>query len=70
MPGWIIESNDYRSSSDGGYIYDRRVPLMIYGGGITQKVVDESGDMCNVAPTICNSLGIDAPWSSEGTTLP
>lgn len=70
MPGWIIESNDYRSSSDGGYIYDRRVPLMIYGGGITQKVVDESVDICNVAPTICNSLGIDAPWSSEGTTLP
>lgn len=70
MPGWIIEDSSYRSSAVGGYTYDRHVPIMIYGGGIATKMVDQQVDMSHLAPTICHSIGIDAPWSSEGTTLP
>ena len=70
MPGWIIESFSFRSSAVGGYIYDRHVPLMIYGGGIKQKVYTEHVDMSWLAPTICRIIGIDAPWSSEGIVLP
>lgn len=70
MPGWIIENSNYRSSSQMGYIYDRHVPLMIYGGGVEKKRVCERVDMCSVAPTICNIIDINTPWSSEGITLP
>lgn len=70
MPGWIIDDSEHRSSAVGGYLYDRHVPLMIYGGGITTKRVDEQVDMSYLAPTICHAIGINTPWSSEGTTLP
>lgn len=69
MPGWIIEDSDIRSSSEGGYNYDRHVPLLIYGGGVKHQTVHRTIDMTNVAPTICHIIGIEAPWASTNEIL-
>lgn len=69
-PGWIIESSDYRSSATSGYIYDRHVPIVIYGGGMESATIDERVDPAALATTICELIDIDTPWSSEGVTLP
>lgn len=70
MPGWIIESSDYRSSSTSGYVYDRHIPIVIYGGGTQHAIVEERVDPADMAATICKIIDINAPWSSEGATLP
>ena len=70
MPGWIIESNDYRSSATSGYLYDRHVPMAIYGGGTESATIDECVDPAALAATICELIDINTPWSSDGVTLP
>jgi arylsulfatase A-like enzyme len=69
MPGWIIEDDTKRSSSNGGYNYDRHVPLIIYGGGVKPGVVDRVVSITEVAPTICKLIGISAPWASSAQPL-
>lgn len=69
MPGWIIENSDYRSSSDGGYNYDSRVPLIIYGGEAKPQRIERRVKMSMLAPTLTHILGIDTPWTSEEMPL-
>ena len=69
VPGWIIEDDTKRSSSDGGYNYDRHVPLIIYGGGVKPGVVDRVVSITEVAPTICKLIGISTPWASSAQPL-
>jgi hypothetical protein len=68
MPGWIIEDNSIRSSSDAGYNYDRRVPLIIYGI-LKSGTFGRDVNMTEVAPTLTTLLGIDQPWASTASPL-
>lgn len=68
LPGWIFEVEGQRSSSDGGYNYDRNVPLMIYRGGKHQSVEREVS-LSALAPTIAYMLGIERPWAATETAL-
>lgn len=70
MPGWMIESRDYRSTSHAGYRYDSGVPLVIYGGGIAPQCVERSVSIVEVAPTIARILGIEQPWASTARPMP
>ena len=63
MPGWMVESRDYRSTSHAGYRYDRSVPLMIVGGGIAPQRIERTVSMVEVAPTIANIIGVESPWA-------
>lgn len=69
MPGWIIEDDDYRSSSDGGYNYDSRVPMIIYGGKAKAERIERRVKMTELAPTLTHILGIDTPWAAEEMPL-
>lgn len=68
MPGCIIDDGTSRSGADGGYGYDRKVPLIIYRNGKATTISREV-DMTSVAPTIAEILGIDAPWASDAEPL-
>lgn len=46
-----------------------RVPLVIAGRGITQKVIDIPVGLMDVAPTILDLLGIDIPKEFMGVSL-
>lgn len=69
MPGWFVESFDYRSTSHGGYRYDSNVPLVIAGGGIGAQVVERRVSMVEVAPTLAEIVGINYPWASSATPM-
>ena len=65
MPGWMVESTDYRSTSQAGYRYDRSVPLVIYGGGINPQRIERTVSIEEVAPTIAYRVGVECPWASS-----
>ena len=69
LPGWIIEDSQIRSASDGGYNYDRHIPLVMYGGGISHGLVEGVISSTAIAPTICLIMGIDVPWATESKPL-
>lgn len=69
LPGWIIEDSEVRSSSDGGYNYDRHIPFVIYGGGIGHGLVESEVSSTAIAPTLCHIMGIDSPWATESKPL-
>lgn len=65
MPGWIIEEGNIRSSSLSGYGYDKRIPLIIYGGGISAKQVERVVKSTELAPTLARIMQLETPWASE-----
>ncbi|MBQ8492977.1 MAG: alkaline phosphatase family protein [Alistipes sp.] len=67
-PSCIIENDNIRSSSDGGYNYDRNVPLIVYRSG-KAHVIKRKVDMTQIAPTIASMLEIESPWASEAEPL-
>ena len=68
LPGWIFEREGIRSSSDGGYNYDRNVPLMIYRGG-KRESVEREVSLSALAPTLAYMLGIERPWAATESAL-
>ncbi|MDE6861446.1 MAG: alkaline phosphatase family protein, partial [Alistipes sp.] len=69
MPGWIAERDDCRSLSGSAYNYDRRVPMIIFGGSVKAANVDREVDITDLAPTTAYMLGIDAPAAASGRIL-
>ncbi|MBQ5726006.1 MAG: alkaline phosphatase family protein [Alistipes sp.] len=69
MPGWIEENGRKRSSSGSMYLYDRQVPLIIFGGGVKPAQNHDSVDLTSVTPTIAHILGITPPSAAEGEKL-
>ena len=68
LPGWIFEREGIRSSSDGGYNYDRNIPLMIYRGGKAQSIEREVS-ISALAPTLAYMIGIEQPWAATEPAL-
>lgn len=69
MPGWMVESTDYRSTSHAGHRYDRSVPLIIYGGGVAAERIERTVSIEEVAPTIAHLVGVEAPWASSARPM-
>lgn len=69
MPEWIEEKENVRSSSGSMYLYDREVPLIIFGGGVTKGRYNEKVDMTSLATTEARILGISSPSAAEGEIL-
>lgn len=69
MPEWIEEKENVRSSSGSMYLYDREVPLIIFGGGVTKGKYSQKVDMTSLATTEARLLGISSPSAAEGEVL-
>lgn len=69
MPGWMVESTDYRSTSHAGYRYDRSVPLIISGGGLAPQSIARTVSIVEVAPTIAEIIGVESPWASSSRPI-
>ena len=69
MPGWMVESTDYRSTSHAGYRYDRSVPLIISGGGLAPQNIARTVSIVEVAPTIAEIIGVESPWASSSRPI-
>ena len=69
MPDWIEECGSKRSLSGSMYLYDRQVPLIIFGGGVKPAQSHDNIDLTAVAPTVAYILGITPPSAAEGEKL-
>jgi arylsulfatase A-like enzyme len=52
------------------YAYDTHVPLLFFGAGIAHGSSAEEADICDIAPTISDLLGIPFPSAATGKPLP
>ncbi|KOY50870.1 alkaline phosphatase PafA [Polaribacter dokdonensis] len=54
------------TSHGSGYSYDTHIPIIFYGKGIKKGVSKKRYEIIDIAPTLANLLGIEAPNSSTG----
>jgi predicted AlkP superfamily pyrophosphatase or phosphodiesterase len=52
------------------YLYDRAVPLVFFGTGVTPGVVRGRAAPVDIAPTLAQVLGLDLPKELDGHPLP
>jgi predicted AlkP superfamily pyrophosphatase or phosphodiesterase len=75
----IYDNTVFMLSSDhGGYFYshwlniskNRKIPFVVFGKGIKRGyVISSSAGICDIAPTMALSLGLDIPPEWTGTAL-
>ncbi len=68
LPGWIVESSDI-SDSGSPYIYDTHVPLIFWGGAISEQNVLRDVKIEDIAPTIAHIVGVAPPNAASGTPI-
>jgi len=66
-PYWIGDGS--RATHGTPYSYDTHIPMIFMGPGVAPGLYDGKVEMQNIAPTIANMLGIEAPSGSEGRVL-
>lgn len=69
MPGWIEENEEKRAMSGSLYDYDRHVPLMWMGAGLSSHTIRSPVDMCSIAPTLAYIMQIGSPIGSSASTI-
>lgn len=57
------------TSHGSGYSYDTHVPLIFYGNGIQKGASTKRYNITDIAPTIANLLGIEAPNGTNGLVI-
>lgn len=65
----LMFASQYGTSHGTPYWYDRHVPLLLYGAGITCKVSTETAYTVDIATTIAAILGIATPKDVDGGNL-
>ena len=71
-PYWVYSEKGSRVGTHHAtpYNYDRRVPLIVLGGGVKGGRYPESVDPRDAAPTLAFLLGVAPPASAEGRVVP
>jgi hypothetical protein len=60
---------DTGSTHGTPYEYDTHVPLILAGAGVRPGTYNGNVDIADLAPTLANLIGIDAPVGNEGRPL-
>lgn len=70
QPGYVEEFGAGRGVSYGSlYNYDARVPLFLYGPPFRARVIEETIETIQIAPTLARVAGVALPSSSTGRVL-
>jgi len=67
-PNWMLYGPT-GTTHGSGYNYDTHVPFLIYGSGIKHGQSYERSEIRDIAPTVCQILGIEYPNACTGTPL-
>ena len=68
LPYWYEKSEDLAGHSFG-FSYDRHVPILLSGPGVRPGRYSSAADPLDIAPTLANLLGIEAPLDHAGRVL-
>jgi hypothetical protein len=69
VEGYYPDSSPYGTGHGSPYYYDRHVPLIFYGSGIDAGISREAVRTVDVAPTLAELAGIEAPSDLDGQPL-
>lgn len=68
-PGWMSEHYHQGTTHGTHYRYDTHIPLLFFGWGIKAGKSVAPCAMTDIAPTICQKLGIQEPNATIGKAL-
>jgi arylsulfatase A-like enzyme len=70
-PHWYLykDLKKYRGMHGSPYAYDTHVPIVLEGPGIRAGIVYRRASPADIAPTLCQLLGIPPPAASVGEVL-
>lgn len=69
--GWFSEGSDQHASTHGSpYLYDTHVPILLFGPGVQIGDYHQSVGPSDLAPTLCDLMGINYPSACDGHALP
>jgi predicted AlkP superfamily pyrophosphatase or phosphodiesterase len=66
----LLSGYPFGTSHGSPYAYDRAVPLIFYGAGVAAGQVTGPAATVDIAPTLANLLGVEAPHPLDGRALP
>jgi len=69
QPGYNYINDSKIAQSGSPYNYDRHVPLIFYGGGISSGRISRRVDTSAIAVTIASLLGVTTPDCADGEVL-
>ena len=63
--------SDYPDGTTHGspWLYDRAVPIVLFGAGVTPGSVDTPAHTVDIAPTLAHRLGVEPPADRDGRDL-
>jgi len=67
-PGWI-QDGEFVSDHLSPYPYDQNIPLIIWGGSVMSKIVEEPVQLTDIAPTFSEIAGIPLPNGCNGKSF-
>ncbi len=68
-PNYIPGNTEYGTTHGAAFPYDTHVPVLFYGWHIPAQEVNTPVYVVDIAPTICNLLGIDEPTGCIGIPI-
>ena len=51
------------------YLYDRAIPIVFFGPGVSRGVVRGRATSVDIAPTLARAIGVEAPAELDGHPL-
>ena len=66
----LLSRYPFGTSHGSPHAYDRAVPLIFYGPGVAAGQVTGPAATVDIAPTLANLLGVEAPQPLDGRALP
>ena len=68
-PNYLSENLTSGTTHGSSYPYDTHVPLLFYGWNVPAQKINAPVYIVDIAPTICNMLGIDEPTGCIGVPI-
>jgi hypothetical protein len=68
-PTCLFSASPSGTSHGSPYLYDRAVPLIFFGAGVSAGVVRGPAATIDIAPTLARAIGLDLPTSLDGHAL-
>ena len=68
-PGCLLSDNPFGTTHGSPHDYDRKIPIVFAGPGVTPGTDDDDASSVDIGPTLAEQIGVDAPDDLDGRVL-